>query len=166
MAGLFKTENCLNCGAEMKGREISPLKVEGGLHLCKECYNKLFDNIQHPKELHKINAEQLREKLHKIAMDEEECAAFQATKKVMDFFYLDESQNKFAIPTRSAFGKVKGMKVYKCQDILDFELLEDGNSVIKGGLGRAVVGGALFGGVGAIVGGTTGGRKQKKTSAP
>lgn len=46
-------------------------------------------------------------------------------------------------------------------DIIDFELLENGSSVIKGGLGRALVGGALFGGIGATVGAVTGARKQQ-----
>ena len=40
-------------------------------------------------------------------------------------------------------------------------MLEDGQSITKGGLGRAVAGGLLFGGVGAIVGGVTGGKKSK-----
>lgn len=52
-------------------------------------------------------------------------------------------------------------------NILDFDILEDNNSIVKGksrtkgGLGRAIAGGLLFGGVGAIVGGTTGKRKTK-----
>ena len=36
----------------------------------------------------------------------------------------------------------------------------DGTSVVKGGLGRAVVGGFMFGGVGAVVGGITGGKQM------
>lgn len=38
----------------------------------------------------------------------------------------------------------------------------DGESVAQGGLGRALIGGALFGGTGAIVGGITG-RKTNKS---
>lgn len=56
--------------------------------------------------------------------------------------------------------------VYQYEDIVDFELLEDGTSVVKGGLGRAVVGGFMFGGVGAVVGGITAGKRahQKCTN--
>ena len=39
-------------------------------------------------------------------------------------------------------------------------MYEDNETVLKGGVGRAVVGGALFGGVGAVVGATT--RKSKR----
>lgn len=46
---------------------------------------------------------------------------------------------------------------------MDYELLEDGNTLTKGGLGRAVAGGLLFGGVGAVVGGVTGKKHGKST---
>ena len=52
-----------------------------------------------------------------------------------------------------------GSDIFKYDNLLRYELLEDGHSVTKGGLGRAVTGGLLFGGVGAIVGGVTGKRK-------
>lgn len=40
-------------------------------------------------------------------------------------------------------------------------MLEDGETVSQGGLGRALAGGALFGGAGAVVGGVTGKKKSK-----
>lgn len=51
--------------------------------------------------------------------------------------------------------------IFRFDEILDYEFNEDGQTVTKGGLGRAVVGGALFGGVGAVVGGITGKKKSK-----
>lgn len=50
--------------------------------------------------------------------------------------------------------------LFSFDDIINYELLEDGASVTKGGLGSAAVGGLLFGGVGAIVGGGLG--KQQR----
>ena len=52
--------------------------------------------------------------------------------------------------------------MFKFDEVLNYELTEDGETIIKGGLGRAVVGGALFGGVGAVVGGITGKKKGKQ----
>lgn len=46
--------------------------------------------------------------------------------------------------------------------IVSFELLEDGDSVTSGGVGRALAGAVLFGPTGAIVGGVT---RAKKTKA-
>jgi hypothetical protein len=44
----------------------------------------------------------------------------------------------------SLLGKVNKSTVYNYSDIVDFEFLEDGESVSQGGLGRALVGRALF----------------------
>ena len=51
----------------------------------------------------------------------------------------------------------KKYSVYNLSDILEFEYIEDGTSQVKGGLGRALVGG-----VGAIVGGATGTKETKR----
>lgn len=47
------------------------------------------------------------------------------------------------------------VKIIDLTTIIDCELVEDNSTVIKGGLGRAIVGGVLAGGVGAIVGAGT-----------
>lgn len=44
-------------------------------------------------------------------------------------------------------------------ELKKYEIVEDGRTVTEGGLGRALVGGLLFGGVGAVVGGVTGKRQ-------
>jgi len=54
------------------------------------------------------------------------------------------------------YGTWGNSEFYPYSSIVAFELLEDGESKVSGGLGRALVGGALFGGVGAVVGGVTG----------
>ena len=57
---------------------------------------------------------------------------------------------------------VRSMRYYFCPygAITGFEVLENNEQIAQGGIGRAVVGGLLFGGAGAIVGGITG-RKQQ-----
>jgi hypothetical protein len=50
-------------------------------------------------------------------------------------------------------------RIIKFEDIIECELVEDNATIQKGGIGRAVVGGAIAGGVGAVVGATT--RKSK-----
>lgn len=55
-------------------------------------------------------------------------------------------------------------EIYDFTDIVNYELIQDGDSLTSGGLGigRAIVGGAMTGGVGALLGGLT---KKKKTSS-
>ena len=75
---------------------------------------------------------------------------FKYTKSVGEYIKIDE-QNKIFKLERDFFDY---------SNLLSFELLENGEVITKGGLGRAVVGGLLLNGVGAIVGAVTGGKKS------
>lgn len=56
----------------------------------------------------------------------------------------------------------KKLQILNFTDIIKCEIVEDSNTIIKGGVGRAVVGGAIAGGVGAVVGANT--RKSKNVT--
>jgi hypothetical protein len=73
---------------------------------------------------------------------------------------INEESKQWLVHT-GMFGGRGNTTIYKYEDIVDFELLEDGAPITKGGIGRAVAGGLMFGGVGAIVGGVTGGKNTK-----
>lgn len=53
-------------------------------------------------------------------------------------------------------------KIYKFEDLLSYDLLEDDSLVTSGGVGMALVGGALLGGTGLIAGSVVGKKKSKK----
>lgn len=53
-------------------------------------------------------------------------------------------------------------KWYPFSDLVSYDLLEDDAIVTSGGVGQALVGEAVFGGVGAVAGAITGKRVQKK----
>lgn len=105
-----------------------------------------------------------QKKLDKQAAEEERIAnvEFDITQNIDNYLYLDEKRKKICLPMGLMKKKIDPDRIFNYDDILNYELLEDGNLVSKGGVGRAIVGGALFGGVGAIVGGSTG-HKQKQT---
>lgn len=83
-------------------------------------------------------------------------AKFKPTKKIEKYFYLDEINKQWCVPCSK-----ESKAVYNFSDLLDFELIENGNTVTGGSLGRAIAGNLIFGGVGATIGGMTG--KQKQT---
>ena len=58
--------------------------------------------------------------------------------------------------------KVGTREWYNFSDLISYELLEDDSIVTSGGVGQALIGGALLGGFGAVAGGITGKRVQKK----
>lgn len=54
-------------------------------------------------------------------------------------------------------------KVFSFDELRSFELLEDDEQVVSGGVGMALVGGAFFGAGGAMAGAMAGSRQTKKT---
>ena len=73
------------------------------------------------------------------------------------------SNTHFAVP--KMINKKAGIiinKVYDVNEVIGYEVLEDGKTITSGGLGSAILGGALFGGVGAIVGSITGGKTTSR----
>lgn len=112
----------------------------------KNALKEVGDNIK--KEVSKGQVEQ-EEKFKKEK-------TFKATKKIGKIIAFDDVNKMFMTPC-GAFNK----RVYEYSQILDFELLEDGESITQGGMGKSLVGGMLFGGVGAIVGST--GKKKTKS---
>lgn len=85
----------------------------------------------------------------------EEKNKFRPTKRTKHLIIDDDSKQWTTVKTSN--------KTFKYSELLSYELIEDGESVTKGGvsLGRAVVGGVLFSGVGMILGGLTGKKKSK-----
>jgi hypothetical protein len=107
-----------------------------------------------------MTVQQIKAMRQNKASDAEQLTSFTATRMVGNFLHVDEPNEKWLVPD-GLFGKVKNPRIFDYSDIMDYELLEDGTSVASGGVGRAIVGGALLGGVGAIVGGVTGKKKSK-----
>lgn len=91
---------------------------------------------------------------------------FTPDKKVINALYVDTSREKWAIPDvmpDKTYAVTAYTKIYNFDDIVSYSLLEDNKTITKGGasIGKAVVGGVLFGGVGAIIGGTSGNRTSE-----
>lgn len=130
--------------------------------ICSNCYKKSgvklgdFKN----KPINQWTASDFESKIQSNEDNQEELENFNTTKKIGTYVEFDDNQKKWLVLSE-ILGSRKKSTVYNYSDIIDFELLEDGESVASGGLGRTLVGGALFGGAGAIVGGVTGKRKQK-----
>lgn len=85
-------------------------------------------------------------------------AKFKATKNYEGYIIIDANNRLWKAPKCK-----RGGTVYKFEDLLNFGLVEDGNTITKGGKGAALAGGIVFGAVGAIVGGVTANRKSSAT---
>lgn len=129
-------------------------KIENGM-ICKDCISKC-DPFIVALNWKKIPSEQINQAITANTINNNYLSIFNQTKKIEKYISIDENNQLWKIPCFS-----KNL-VFSYNDIISYELLQDGETITKGGLGSAVAGGVLFGGVGAMVGGMVGGKKSKQ----
>lgn len=150
---LLKKEKCSICGINETRKKIS----DG--YVCSRCRSGTDKYI--PERFRDITVEKFKEILKIKKIDEEKRSKFKATLKINSIPFIHFDDNIECILIKPIFG-IEEIIDYK--DIINFETIEDGEAIIKSnGLGRAVVGGVLLGGVGAVVGAVTGSKKTKAT---
>lgn len=168
--GASSGNECLICGKKV-GMLSTKHKCKDGI-ICLDCYR----NTRMPSDqetlkqvalasldefwgLVEVNNDRLR------ALDElaDEIQTFDFTTAMGEWAKFDDESRRVLFKSHhnpySQQFKAEDYAIFDYDQIVDFELLEDGDSVLKGGVGRAVVGKVLFGNVGAIVGSTT--RKER-----
>lgn len=156
--GLFRETGTCSICSENDGKAIS----DG--FICKDCLKKggMFLSSSGIKEKNysiDLIKTAIDKNEHFKQIQEERKSLFSLTKKINKQFQVD-SNNKL-IMISDVFIGMTFPTIFSYNEIVDFELLENGESIVKGGVGRAIVGGVLLGGVGAVVGGVTGGKKSQ-----
>lgn len=154
--GLFgKKEICTVCG-----QAESKIKLVDGF-VCTSCFDKALGFL--PTKIPKlISVNEIVVAINLKIENMKKQQAFVTTKKVGLYFEVDETHGWWLVPD-GFLGSKKNSHIYSTDDICDYELIEDGDTITKGGIGSALAGGLLFGGVGAVVGGITGSKKTKST---
>lgn len=125
-------------------------KTAGDFSQLTTLQNKVKNNQQlSPEELSEFT------KLAKRSVEED------IVKNPGKYFKLSTKYGQVEIDEPKKLFRI-GFTVYNFDELNTYELLENGSAVTSGGLGvgRAIVGGVLFGGVGAVLGGVTKKRKQ------
>ena len=98
-----------------------------------------------------LSVEQVKKCIAEYEKMSQQYAIFSATQSVEKFFAIDETHRLWNLP-----GILFALSF---DDIVRFELLQNGCTITQGGLCSAIAGGALFGNVGAVVGATVGKKK-------
>jgi len=79
---------------------------------------------------------------------------FTPNKSVGLYLQLNTNQHKWRLPF------TLNRRIYDYNELVSYELIEDGETITSGGLGRSIVG-LTFGAVGGIIGGVTAKRRTK-----
>lgn len=146
---------CLICGKSM-GAFSGKIMVADG-YVCNDCWGKagMGTSLNDIVSGNQYNSTILKEMIAHREQNQVLINEFKPTSKVGQLS-LDDNTQTFVI-TKSA----KQQELYHYNQVVDYQLLEDGETITNGGLGSAVAGGLLFGGAGAIVGSVTGSKKTK-----
>lgn len=154
--GLFKKEICPVCGKPAKG--LATIKIKDKQTLCTDCsVNVHMDSSMLPCQ----SVEDIKEH---FAYREENRVLYQGFSATKEFKCGDAYLREDAKMKKWYFSYNKepqNPQLFGYDEILDYELTEDGEQLAKGGVGSAVAGGIMFGGVGAIVGSNVGKKKTK-----
>lgn len=113
--------------------------------ICSQCLSRAKLNTRERLVLSKTRISIFMLKLNKDTI------SFLPTKTIGKLIKFDDIKRRLLIAPN---------RIIDYKDIRSFELMEDGDTIASGGLGRAAIGGVLFGGAGAMVGAVTGNRKE------
>lgn len=141
-----KNETCCICNINEGSKKI----LDG--MICKDCISDCSTFLS-PLNLKDVDSEKVHRAIDTSNKNKENMNIFNVTKKCGKYIEIDENNKLIKFP------KFSTKLIFSYNDIIDFELLQNGKTITSGGVGSAVVGGALFGGVGAIVGSNIGKKK-------
>lgn len=153
------SSNCAVCGKKM-GFFNGKMILKNG-YVCNHCWdtNGLGKRIDYMTGSRNYTVQQIKDMVQ-VVNNVPSCATnFNGNTLVADLVQLDDSTQTVQVITKAGFNSAK--EYIKYNQIVDFELLEDGDTITKGAIGSAVVGGALLGAGGAITGAILGTKKTK-----
>lgn len=131
-------------GEDKKIRVAVP--VHGGNKPFRELYETLVTQVKKNLKSEEFELFLKKTELYNASTEKiAEAKSFMPTKIAGNILQVDEKTKRWRIHS--------SVNIYNFHDIADFELLEDDETIVKGGgIGKTLVGGILFGGTGAVVG--------------
>ena len=133
--GLFsKRTTCTVCNCNESKKSLA----DG--YICKDCISKCYPYII-TMSWKNYKTDEIRMAISKSEKNKELLEIFTPTKTFKKMLSVDANHKLWMYGTSNI--------VFNFNDVVSYELIQDGESITKGGVGRAVAGGILFGGVGA-----------------
>ena len=134
--GLFgKKESCPVCGNQVKG--LLNVKIKDRVTLCQECSAKVkMETSMLPFQ----SVEDIKEHLNYRERNQQTFNNFVVSREIKAntlYIRVDDSKKLWYCDVKKATNPA----LFSFNEIVDYELSEDGESITKGGLGRAVAGG-------------------------
>lgn len=161
--GLFQKNEkntCPLCGSKYSFANAK-FTINSGENICTKCVIEMTGYLkEHQMTLKRKSFNEIEE-LYNLEKEEPVLPGdnFVVSKTIAEIIEIDQTQNKLR-PTGEYFKN----HIIPIDSITNFEIVQDGQTISSGKLGRAVVGGILFGGAGAVVGAVTGNKSKTQVT--
>lgn len=151
--------NCVLCGKKMKFFNGKIMLKDG--FVCNECWNTkgIKKRINKLTDSRNYSSRQIQEMVSIINNTPTDNSAFKTNTLISDLIQFDDDTQTVQIISKAGFKSAK--EYIRYDQIVSFDLIEDGETITSGGLGGAVAGGVLLGMGGAIVGSVISSKKTK-----
>jgi hypothetical protein len=141
----FQKATCANCDKEVP--VLGRVRIVDGW-ICVSCWHLCGYTQATPTAAKTLD--DVRADIKETERQKARLAAFRATNRVGYYIEFDEEKRQWLIPD-GLLGRKKNARVYDFDDIVEYQLLQDGDTIMEGGLGNAIVGGMLGGSMGALI---------------
>lgn len=147
--GLFGSKDaCSICGGQKGVKQLA----DG--YVCKDCITKC-GNCLITLSWKGVFLNRIKDAICDNQVNQERGRKFRETKVIEKELYIDDLNQMWKL-------KPYGDLYFSFHDISSYECLKNGIGVLSVSIGRAVVGGLLFGGAGAILGGISGSKNKEE----
>lgn len=150
---------CFICGAPKK---LLMSSTKDNRNICSKCEKKYHLSYEF---INKHTYEEMLNLIEKKSKEAEAVLNFVVTDDLCPVAKFNDETNQMILAnninsiiypaTMDYKHDPMSYNLFSYDQIINFELLENGDCIASGGIGRAALGGALFGGAGAIVGAAT-----------
>lgn len=145
---------CPLCGKPISG--LSKTKLADTV-ICKECRGRCTQYLSLPESR---SLSDISRNIQDNAQNKQLYSIFNPQSSGYNLFV--DFVNKLWCAAGPGVVKRHEAYIFEFSDIIDYSFLEDGKSISKSGVGSAITGGLLFGGIGMVAGGLMG-HKTKET---
>ena len=160
---LFHKESCAICGNRVgAGQKV---KLDNGSVICDSCILRCGIFNPSDKDIIKtMTIQEIKMKIEHIAMEtklnQARIADFIPSQKVGRYIWFDDTHQWFTFPSFvSMKSSIKNSYIYRYDELVDYSVVEDDETIDKGRIKGAVIGATLLGPVGALLGAATSNEK-------
>lgn len=158
-------KQCISCGVTRSALAPFGRDCKDGF-LCNDCIEKYglsYLKNEDLVDLEEMSFSEIKNSVEYAKRMTQIIAGFRPTTSIGDYVKFDDKSKKMLVSSRDVYPSPRSFALFSYDQIVGYELIENGNTSITDAVGGAIMGGMLFGGAGAVVGGNAMGSSQNCT---